>query len=409
MNEKKWESKKKRGCLLTCRLDRNYYNPGWDVVQFAERVGRNERDRGITIEVFLRRFETERFNVSALNCPGHRDFAANTIQGIALADFGMLVVSAAEGEFEAGMADGTYSVGGTRDNGLLAFSLGLSRLIVAVNKMDEKSVSFSQQRFNKVSHEVETLLQKIGYAKDAYEIVPVSAWGKENLIEKSAKMPWQKSTLLQAIDRLKPPKRPIDAPLRVSLFESHRIGGIGTVLTGRVISGVLKPGPVTIAPIELNCQVKTIEMHHKNLASAGPGDIVGVHLPHVSKKEVKHGMVLCIKANPSSAVVRFTARIVVVRHPTTIKCGYTPVLFCHSIRIPCAFVRFELKLDRRTGAIKEENPESIKAGDGCIALMQPLNPICIERFADIPRLGRFVLRDARITIGVGTVLETFVQ
>jgi elongation factor 1-alpha len=248
-----------------------------------------ERERGITIDIALWKFETAKYYFTIIDAPGHRDFIKNMITGTSQADCAILVIASPTGEFEAGIAQ----TGQTREHALLAYTLGVKQLIVLVNKMDEKSVNFSESRFTEIKTETANFIKKIGYNPEKVNFVPISGWNGDNMMEKSPNLPWYKGpTLLEALDAIEPPKRPSDKPLRVPLQDVYKIGGIGTVPVGRVETGVLKPGAVvTFAPGLITTEVKSVEMHHEALEQATPGDNVGFNVKNVSVKDLKRGYV----------------------------------------------------------------------------------------------------------------------
>jgi elongation factor 1-alpha len=361
-----------------------------------------ERERGITIDIALWKFETTKYHFTIIDAPGHRDFIKNMITGTSQADVGLLVIASGTGEFEAGIAKN----GQTREHALLAFTLGVKQLIVAVNKMDDKSVNYSEARFLEIQKEVQNFIKKIGYNPARVPFVPISGWVGDNMLEKSPKMPWWKGgTLLDALDAIKPPKRPIDKPLRLPLQDVYKIGGIGTVPVGRVETGVLKPGMlVTFAPSMVTTEVKSVEMHHETLKEATPGDNVGFNIKNVSVKDIRRGNVCSDSKNdPAKPTVNFTAQVIILNHPGQIHAGYTPVLDCHTAHIACKFTELKEKVDRRSGKKLEDNPKAVKSGDACIAVLTPTKPMCVEDFKTYPPLGRFAVRDMRQTVAVGVI------
>jgi len=361
-----------------------------------------ERERGITIDIALWKFETTKYHFTIIDAPGHRDFIKNMITGTSQADVGLLVIASGQGEFEAGIAKN----GQTREHALLAFTLGVKQLIVAVNKMDDKSVNYSESRFKEIQKEVQNFIKKIGYNPARVPFVPISGWHGDNMLEKSKNMPWWKGgTLLEALDNIKPPKRPIDKPLRLPLQDVYKIGGIGTVPVGRVETGVIKPGMiVTFAPSGVTTEVKSVEMHHESLKQAVPGDNVGFNVKNVSVKDIRRGNVAGDSKNdPPKGSVDFTAQVIILNHPGQIHAGYTPVLDCHTAHIACKFAELKQKVDRRSGKKLEDNPKAVKSGDACIAVLVPQKPMCVESFKEYPPLGRFAVRDMRQTVAVGVV------
>jgi len=310
-----------------------------------------------------------------------------------------------QGEFEAGIAKN----GQTREHALLAYTLGVKQLIVAVNKMDDKSVNYSKDRFEEIKKEVSGFIKKIGYNPAKVPFVPISGWVGDNMLEKSTNMPWHTGgTLLDALDNIKPPSRPVDKPLRLPLQDVYKIGGIGTVPVGRVETGVLKPGMVvTFAPAQVTTEVKSVEMHHTSMPQAVPGDNVGFNVKNVSVKDIRRGFVAGDSKNdPPAGVADFTAQVIVLNHPGQIHAGYAPVLDCHTAHIACKFSELLEKVDRRSGKKVEDNPKFVKNGDAAIVLMIPSKPMCVETFSQYPPLGRFAVRDMRQTVAVGVIKKT---
>jgi elongation factor 1-alpha len=363
-----------------------------------------ERERGITIDISLWKFETPKYYYTIIDAPGHRDFIKNMITGTSQADVAILVIASPPGEFEAGISKN----GQTREHALLAFTLGVKQMIVVVNKMDDKNVSYGQARFEEIKNEVSSYLKKVGYDPTKVPFVPISGWQGDNMLEKSANLPWWKGpTLLEALDTVQEPKRPVDKPLRIPLQDVYKIGGIGTVPVGRVETGILKPGQVvTFAPVGVTTEVKSVEMHHVALPEAVPGDNVGFNVKNVSVKDIRRGNVAGdSKQDPPQETDNFTAQVIILNHPGQIHNGYTPVLDCHTAHIACKFQEILTKVDRRTGKELEKEPKNIKSGDAAMVKLVPSKPMCVESFSEYPPLGRFAVRDMRQTVAVGVIKE----
>uniref|UniRef100_A0A2K6SV22 Tr-type G domain-containing protein n=1 Tax=Saimiri boliviensis boliviensis TaxID=39432 RepID=A0A2K6SV22_SAIBB len=341
-----------------------------------------ECERGITIDISLRKFETSKYYVTIIDAPGHRDFIRNMITGTSQADCAVLIVAAGVGEFEAGISKN----GQTREHALLAYTLGVKQLIVGVNKMDSTEPPYSQKRYEEIVKAVSTYIKKTGYNLNTVAFVPISGWNGDNMLEPSAKMLWFKgwkvthkdgnasgTTLLEALDCILPPTRPNDKPLCLPLQDDYKIGGIDTVPTG-----VLKPGMVvTFAPVNVTTEVKSVEMHHEALSEALPGDNVGFSVKNVFVKDVRRGNVAGDSKNdpPMEAAAH----------------------------IACKFAELKEKIDRCSGKKLEDGPKFLKSGDAAIVDMVPGKPMCVESFSDYPPLGRFAVRDMRQIVAVGVI------
>jgi len=359
-----------------------------------------ERERGITIDIALWKFESPKFAFTVIDAPGHRDFIKNMITGTSQADVAMLVIDSAPGGFESGWSN----EGQTKEHALLAFTLGVKQMIVALNKMD--SCKYEEGRYNDIKEEVSNYLKKVGYKPAKINFVPISGWVGDNMIDRSTNMPWYKGPfLLEALDSVNPPKRPTDKALRLPLQDVYKIGGIGTVPVGRVETGVLKPGiTCNFGPAGITTEVKSVEMHHETLAEAVPGDNVGFNCKNVSVKELKRGYVASDNAkDPAKGCESFEASVIIMSHPGQIQNGYCPVLDCHTCHIATKFSVITEKSDRRTGKTLEENPKFVKSGDACTVTMIPTKPMVVETFSEYPPLGRFAVRDMRQTVAVGVI------
>ncbi|KAL1774498.1 elongation factor 1-alpha 1 [Sigmodon hispidus] len=343
-----------------------------------------ERERGITIDISLWKFENSKYYVTSIDAPGYRDFIKNMITGTSQADCAVLIVAAGVGEFEAGISKN----GQTREHALLAYTLGVKQLIAGVNKMDSIEPPYSQKKYEEIVKEVGTCIKKIGYNPDTVAFGPISGWNGDNMLEPSANMPCDGKSLA-----------------KMAVPNVYKIGGIGTVPVGRVETGVLKPEVVvTFAPVNVTTEVKSVEMHHEALSEALPGDNVGFNVKNVSVKDLRQGNVAGDSKNdPPMEAAGFTAQVIILNHPGQISAGYAPVLDCHTAHIACKFAELKEKIDHRSGKKLEDGPKFLKSGDAAIVDMVPGKPMCVESFSDYPLLGCFAVHDMRQTVAVGVI------
>ncbi|MER3407633.1 MAG: translation elongation factor EF-1 subunit alpha [Nitrososphaera sp.] len=361
---------------------------------------KDERERGITIDLAFQKFETGKYFFTLIDAPGHKDFIKNMITGASEADAAILVISVKPGETEASIEPG----GQGREHAFLAKTLGVGQIVVALNKMDD--VSYAESRYKEVKDQVEKMLKAVGFNVAKVHFVPVSGWKGDNLVKKSENMPWYKGpTLVEALDAFEPPEKPVGKPLRIPVQDVYTITGAGTVPVGRVETGRMRPGDkVVVMPSGAVGEVKSIETHHTQLELAEAGDNVGFNLRGIDKKQIKRGDVIGPADNPPMVAKEFEARIIVISHPTAIAPGYTPVLHAHTAQVAATLSQFVSKIDPRTGATTEENPKFLKTGDAAIVRIKPVRPLPIETFKDFPEIGRFALRDMGTTIAAGVVL-----
>lgn len=368
----------------------------------SDRANEAERERGITIDIALWKFESPKYAFTMIDAPGHRDFIKNMITGTSQADVAILVIDSSQGGFEAGISKD----GQTREHALLAYTLGVKQMIVACNKMDDKTVNYDEGRYKEIKAEVSGYLKKVGYKPMKIPFVPISGWVGDNMINKSTNMNWYKGPyLMEALDNVNPPKRPTDKALRLPLQDVYKIGGIGTVPVGRVETGVIKLGMhAMFAPAHIVAEIKSVEMHHESLPEAVPGDNVGFNVKNVAVKDLRRGYVASdSKKEPASGAASFEAQVIVMNHPGQISNGYSPVLDCHTAHVACRFDQIKEKMGRRSGKVLEANPKFVKTGDACIVELKPTKPLCVESFTEFPPLGRFAVRDMRQTVAVGVI------
>ena len=379
----------KAGAIAEQQLDE-----GEDKFRFVmDKLG-EERERGVTIDLAHQKFSTNKYDYTVVDCPGHRDFVKNMITGASQADAAVLVVAANDGVMPQ-----------TKEHMFLSMTLGIKQLIIAVNKMDMED--YSEDRFNEVKDEVSTLLKSIGRDPKTTPFIPLSAFEGDNIKEKSDNMPWYKGdTLMDELDKLTPPEKPVDLPLRIPIQDVYSITGVGTVPVGRVETGIMKQGDnVIFEPAGVSGEVKSIEMHHEQFPEAEPGDNIGFNVRGVGKNDIRRGDVAGHTADAPTVAKQFTAQVVVLQHPGVITVGYTPVFHCHTSQTACTFLDLTSKLDPATGQPEKEKPDFIRTGDAAIVEIKPTKPMVMEEARKIPPMGRFAIRDMGQTVAAGLCLK----
>lgn len=376
-----------------------------DTFKFAWVLDRlkDERERGVTIDLAFQKFETKKYFFTLIDAPGHRDFVKNMITGASEADCAILVISAKKGEMEVAVDPG----GQGREHAFLLRTLGVNQLAVAINKMDDSLVNYSKERYDEVKAIVENLLKGVGYDTKKINFIPTSGWKGDNLAKKSENMKWYDGpTLLEALDTFAEPEKPINKPLRIPIQDVYSITGVGVVPVGRVETGKMKPNDkIVVMPEGVVGEIKSIETHHTQIPEAAAGDNIGFNVRGVDKKQIKRGDVVGTPDSTPSVAKEFKAQIILIFHPTAVAPGYTPVLHAHTAQVAATLTEFVAKIDPRSGQIVEEKPKFLKSGDSAIVKIRPVRPLCIEIFKEYPELGRFALRDMGTTIAAGVVQE----
>jgi elongation factor 1-alpha len=364
---------------------------------------KEERERGLTIDLAFYKLESPKHFFTVIDAPGHRDFVKNMVTGASQADGAILFISAKRGEYEAGTNPG----GQTREHAFLAKTLGVDQMVVAVNKMDDPSVDWSEQRYEEVKDGISRLLKMVGYDTSKIHFIPTSGWTGDNLFNKSEKMPWYKGpTIYEALDEFVIPQKPVDKPLRIPVQEVYSIRGVGTVPVGKVETGILKmDSRLVFMPSGEEGEVKSIETHYTRLNQAEPGDNIGFNVKGIPREKIKRGDVAGYPSDVPTVAKAFKGRIFIIHHPTAIAQGYTPVLHIHTAQIAVRFDQLVSKIDPRSGQITEENPSYLRTGEAAIVRFVPLQPAALEVYTDFPQLGRFALRDMGTTIAAGVVTE----
>lgn len=360
---------------------------------------KEERERGLTIDISHKKMETDKYSFTVIDAPGHRDFVKNMITGASQADAAVLVVDASQKDDAGGLMPQT------KEHVFLSRTLGIGQIIVGINKMD--SVGYDQKKYEDTKAQLQKLFQIVGYKADNLIYLPMSGLKGDNIVKKSENMKWWDGpTLGQAIDMLKVPEKPTKLPLRLPVQDVYSITGIGTVPVGRVETGIMKVGDnVIFEPAGVSGEVKSIETHHESVTQAEPGDNIGFNVRGVGKTDIRRGDVLGHTKSPPTVAKDFTAQIIILQHPSAITVGYAPVFHSHTAQIACRFVELISKLDPKTGNVLEEQPKFLKTGDAGVVRIEPTRPMVIEKVKEIPPMGRFAVRDMGATVAAGMVVN----
>jgi elongation factor 1-alpha len=358
---------------------------------------KEERERGVTIDLSHKKFQTAKYDFTIIDAPGHRDFIKNMITGASQADAAVIVVG----------SEGVQAQ--TKEHVFLCKTLGVAQVIVACNKQDLNK--YDQKKFEATKTEALNLLKSYGYKTETVQVIPIASYPGDNVVKKSTNMAWYTGpTLLEALDKLNPPEKPTNLPLRLPLQDVYNIKGIGVVPVGRIETGVMKVGDkIIITPARegkgIAGEVKSIEMHHESVTEAEPGDNVGFNVRGIEQKDIARGDVVGKADNPPTVATEFTAQLVVMNHPTVITIGYTPVFHIHTAQVACQFVEITKKINPATGETLQEKPDFIKNGDVAIVKIKPMQPIVIEKQKDIPKLAKFAIRDSGQTVAAGMCID----
>jgi elongation factor 1-alpha len=397
---------------------------------------KEERERGVTIQCTTKEFFTDNWHYTIIDAPGHRDFIKNMISGAAQADVALLMVPA-DGNFTTAIQKGDVKSaeiqGQTRAHARLLNLLGVKQLLVGVNKMDTDVASYKEGRYKEISEEMGHMLVKVGwkddFVKNSVPIIPLSGWEGDNLISKSENMPWwngvevkgstgdtvRVQTLLDGLNKLCGlPERKTDASLRVPISGNYKIKGVGDVLTGRVEQGILKPGdevvflPTHTAALPCQGKVFSVEMHHKRVEQALPGDNVGMNIKGLEKNNMpRAGDVMIVKSDTTlKPVASFIAQIQTLDNiPNEIKSGYSPIGFVRCGHAACKIISISWKVGKETGGKKLESPHSLKANEMAEVSFEPVKPLVVDTFRSCEGLSRIAFLEGNSAVMLGKILK----
>ncbi|XP_055391664.1 HBS1-like protein isoform X2 [Bubalus kerabau] len=363
-----------------------------------------ERERGVTMDVGMTKFETKTKVITLMDAPGHKDFIPNMITGAAQADVAVLVVDASRGEFEAGFETG----GQTREHGLLVRSLGVTQLAVAVNKMDQ--VNWQQERFQEITGKLGHFLKQAGFKESDVAFIPTSGLSGENLITRSQSSEltkWYKGLcLLEQIDSFKPPQRSIDKPFRLCVSDVFKDQGSGFCVTGKIEAGYIQTGDRLLAmPPNETCTAKGITLHDEPVDWAAAGDHVSLTLVGMDIIKINVGCIFCVPKEPIKVCTRFRARILIFNIEIPITKGFPVLLHYQTVSEPAVIKRLISVLNKSTGEVTKKKPKLLTKGQNALVELQTQRPVALELYKDFKELGRFMLRYSGSTIAAGVVTE----
>jgi len=391
---------------------------------------KEERARGVTIACTTKEFYTPSYHYTIVDAPGHRDFIKNMISGASQADVALLMVPS-DGNFTAAIARGNHKQGEvqgqTRQHARLINLLGVKQLIVGINKMDCDVAKYSVERYSEIKDEMASMLVKVGwkkeFVKNCVPFMPISGWVGDNLLTKSDKMAWWKGadvksqkkpvhvdTLLDCLEHMvKIPKRPAKKPLRMPVSGVYKIKGVGDVITGRVEQGKVEVGaeciflPTNTTSKPCAGKIFSVEMHHKTVPLALPGDNVGLNVKGLVKENMPRvGDVMINKADTSlKACQNFTAQVQVLDHPGELKVGYSPIAFVRTGRSACRIAKINWKIGKETGGQKADNPPHLKANEMAEVVFEPQQPFVVEGFKSCEGLGRVAVMEGSSVVMLG--------
>uniref|UniRef100_A0A673N0B6 HBS1-like protein n=1 Tax=Sinocyclocheilus rhinocerous TaxID=307959 RepID=A0A673N0B6_9TELE len=363
-----------------------------------------ERNRGVTMDVGMTKFETDSKVITLMDAPGHKDFIPNMITGAAQADVAVLVVDASRGEFEAGFEAG----GQTREHGLLVRSLGVTQLAVAVNKMDQ--VNWQQERFQEIVSKLGHFLKQAGFKDSDVFYIPTSGLSGENLTTRSEVADltaWYTGPcLLEQIDAFKPPQRSVEKPFRLCVSDVFKDQGSGFCVTGKIEAGFIQTGDKVLAmPPNETCTVKGITLHDEALDWAAAGDHVSLTVTGMDIIKINVGCIFCDPKEPIRACTRFRARILLFNIEVPITQGFPVLLHYQTVSEPATIRKLVSVLHKSSGEVLKKKPKCLSKGQNAVVEIQTQRPVALELYKDYKELGRFMLRYVGSTIAAGVVTE----
>ena len=365
-------------------------------LSWALDLTKEERAKGKTVEVGRGFFETEKRRYSILDAPGHKNFVPSMIGGASQADVGVLVISARKGEYETGFEKG----GQTREHAMLAKTQGVNKLVVAVNKMDDPTVEWSEERFKECTAKLGQFLKGLGYnPKTDLMFMPISAQTTLGIKDRipSDICPWYSGpSLLEYLDAMQTLERKVNAPFLMPITAKYR--ELGTMIEGKIESGVIKKdGTYLMMPNQEKITIAALYGETEDeIDSAMCGEQVRIRIKGVEEEDILPGFVLCNPKRPVHNVSTFEAQIVLLDLKSILSAGFNCVMHVHAATEEVTFAALLHKLEKGTNRRSKKAPGFATKGMSIIARLEVIGgagAVCVERFEDYPQLGRFTLRD----------------
>ncbi|PMD27752.1 hypothetical protein NA56DRAFT_743076 [Hyaloscypha hepaticicola] len=381
-------------------------------LSWALDLTKEERSKGKTVEVGRAFFETDKRRYSILDAPGHKTYVPSMIGGASQADVGILVISARKGEYETGFEKG----GQTREHAMLAKTQGVNKLVVVINKMDDPTVEWSEDRYKECTSKLSQFLKGTGYnLKTDVFFMPIAAqqlMGIKERIPPGVCSFYNGPSLLEYLDSMAALERKVNAPFMMPVNGKYR--DMGTLVEGKIESGVIKKSmALVMMPNREKVEVAALYGETEDEVNAAQcGDQVRIRLRGIEEEDILPGFVLCSPKRLVHCVSAFEAQIRILDLKSILSAGFNCVLHVHSAIEEVTFAALLHSLQKGTNRRSKKPPTHAKRGDSIIARMEVIGgagSVCVERFEDYPQLGRFTLRDQGQTIAIGKITKLITQ
>ncbi|EED23350.1 translation elongation factor EF-1 subunit, putative [Talaromyces stipitatus ATCC 10500] len=352
--------------------------------------GSEERARGVTIDIATNKFETDSTRFTIVDAPGHRDFIPNMIAGASQADFAVLVIDAGTGNFESGLK------GQTKEHALLVRSMGVQKVVVAVNKMD--IVSWSKDRFEEIEQQISSFLTTAGFQAKNLSFIPCSGYHGDNITTRSkdANAAWYTGLLLiEALETSEPFSHALDKPLRMTIGDVFR-GGVQNPLSisGRIDAGSLQVGDsILVMPSGESALIRGLERDGEPADWAVAGQNVTLHLANIDAAHLRSGDIVCSTNSPIQNIQSFTTKVLAFDHLMPMQVD----IHRGRLHVSGRISRLTGTLDKSSGAVIKKRPKIIPPGSVARIVVEMDQPVPLEA------PSRVVLRAGGSTIAAGLI------